>query len=135
MYYGIIKKPDYKVNLKQKISEILEILQDKKINNAKLLSNVLPKLKDNLKKGNFDAHEIDTSCSVLEQIFMSIDPMDNYMSLKNDLKNKTNIEEILKKLINLKKKTYNFKNQNSVKNNEKRILDDLNINQINSLIY
>ena len=135
LYYGIIKKPDYKVNLKQKISEILEILQDKKINNAKLLSNVLPKLKDNLKKGNFDAHEIDTSCSVLEQIFMSIDPMDNYMSLKNDLKNKTNIEEILKKLIDLKKKTYYFKNQNSVKNNEKKILDDLNINQINSLIY
>ena len=130
LYYGMSKQKNDSFD--EKLSSLLYNLQRIKDNNAITLSIVLSKIKDNIEQGNVNAHEIDTSRSILEQIFTAIDPQNNYMSLKNSLINDTNIDSILKELVTLKQASYKSKTLRAKQN---EIYLKLNKNQISQLFF
>ena len=88
------------------------------------MKSVIYNIYKKLKVGNKLAHNIDLNSSIIEQLFeITTDNDDKYENLKGVLLEKTNINLILKQLIENRKSNY-FK-QNKLLINESKIIGNV----------
>ena len=128
LYNGLKLNGDY--FYESKITAIIEEL--KKFNtkeyNMPMIEqsiNLMNKLYDKIELGNFKAHKIDTSKSIIDQIFELIDNKREYNEFKTTLKDvtKCNADNKIQKLVINREK--NFLNKNELIFNEKKIIESI----------
>lgn len=122
LYIGLNLKGGF--DYESKITKIIEKLKTFTTikYNKKLVENTINFMKefyDKIELGNFSAHNLDLKVSVLDQIFELIDKENKAGELKSKLKNETNADIILKRLI--KNREDNYFNKNLSNNEEKKI--------------
>ena len=122
LYIGLNLKGG--LDYESKITKIIEKLKTfTSINyNKDLVENTINFMKefyDKIELGNFSAHNLDLKVSVLDQIFELIDKENKAGELKSKLKNETNADIIIKRLVKNREDHYFDKNLSNTE--EKKI--------------
>ena len=111
---NLIKLIDFLLKLKKSINHEYN---DQLIESSQILLN---KLSGKIDLGNFVAHHLDISKSIIDQIFAFVDFKKKHEDFRLKLKNSTNMDKVVKDLlINIEK---NLRDYNALKAEEEKII-------------